>query len=129
MTLFCQWILRYFFLLATFDSSSFLPSVTRTSAAARAGTNAALRGCVNDVRSMFAMLRDCYGFEPGSMICLIDEDPNAPAAKLPTGANIKNNLKQLVAASQPGDVLFFHFSGHGTQVRNRNLGQQHMPSA
>lgn len=73
------------------------------------------------------MLRDQYGFEPGSMICLIDEDPNAPAAKLPTGANIKNNLKQLVAASQPGDVLFFHFSGHGTQVRHRDLGQRMCP--
>lgn len=84
-----------------------------------AGTNAALRGCVNDVRSMYHLLKDHYGFAPGDLHCLIDEDPNADPSKLPTGANIKNSLKQLVAASQPGDVLVFHFSGHGTQVRSR----------
>lgn len=29
---------------------------------------------------------------------------------------LQAKLKELVAASRPGDVLFFHFSGHGTQV-------------
>lgn len=39
-----------------------------------------------------------------------------PAPPLPLqGPQAK--LRELVAASQPGDVLFFHFSGHGTQVR------------
>lgn len=70
---------------------------------------------------MYGMLRDHYGFEPANMRCLIDEDPNAAADKLPTGANIKKNLTELVAASKPGDVLFFHFSGHGTQVRAVSL--------
>jgi hypothetical protein len=31
----------------------------------------------------------------------------------PTGANIKSKLRELVEASQNGDLLFFHFSGHG----------------
>ncbi len=26
---------------------------------------------------------------------------------------LQAKLQELVAASQPGDVLFFHFSGHG----------------
>jgi hypothetical protein len=29
---------------------------------------------------------------------------------------LQHRLSELVAASQPGDVLFFHYSGHGTQV-------------
>lgn len=28
-------------------------------------------------------------------------------------ASLQAKLQELVAASQPGDVLFFHFSGHG----------------
>lgn len=82
-----------------------------------AGTQAALRGCINDVRAMYAMLRNHYGFEPANMRCLIDEDPKAAADKLPTGANIKKSLAAIVAAAAPGDILFIHFSGHGTQVR------------
>lgn len=29
---------------------------------------------------------------------------------------LQKHLTELVAASQPGDVVFFHYSGHGTQV-------------
>ncbi|KAI5064750.1 hypothetical protein GOP47_0019445 [Adiantum capillus-veneris] len=34
----------------------------------------------------------------------------------PTGANIKRALNKLVAESQPGDILFFHYSGHGVRL-------------
>lgn len=66
---------------------------------------------------MFAMLTGCYGFEPNKIQCLTDENPRRRRSALPTGTTIKNALKRLVAASRPGDVLLFHFSGHGTQVR------------
>jgi hypothetical protein len=29
---------------------------------------------------------------------------------------LQRRLSELVGASEPGDVLFFHYSGHGTQV-------------
>jgi hypothetical protein len=29
---------------------------------------------------------------------------------------LQRRLSELVAVSEPGDVLFFHYSGHGTQV-------------
>ena len=38
---------------------------------------------------------------------------------LPTGANIKRALADMVARAAPGDVLFFHYSGHGTLVPHR----------
>jgi hypothetical protein len=36
-------------------------------------------------------------------------------------AALQRHLSELVAASQPGDVLFFHYSGHGTQVSMSEL--------
>ncbi|KAF6260202.1 metacaspase type II [Scenedesmus sp. NREL 46B-D3] len=77
------------------------------------GSSHALNGCVNDVHSMHTMLTTHFNFSPENITKLIDTDPSS---EQPTGANIKRHLTELVAASQPGDVLFFHYSGHGTQV-------------
>ena len=81
---------------------------------AHAGTSATLRGCINDVKSMYALLTECYGFSPQSISVLVDDGTSKES---PTGANIKRYLQGMVQASQPGDIAFFHFSGHGTQVR------------
>uniref|UniRef100_A0A5B7BDR5 Putative latex-abundant family protein n=1 Tax=Davidia involucrata TaxID=16924 RepID=A0A5B7BDR5_DAVIN len=35
---------------------------------------------------------------------------------MPTGANIKSALSRMVDQAEPGDVLFFHYSGHGTRI-------------
>jgi hypothetical protein len=40
----------------------------------------------------------------------------------PTRRNILNALGWLVSDAQPGDSLFFHYSGHGSQVRDYNGG-------
>lgn len=34
----------------------------------------------------------------------------------PTGENIRKALNDLVEDVSPGDILFIHYSGHGTQV-------------
>ena len=44
---------------------------------------------------------------------MIDTNQNGT---LPTGKNIKDGLYDLVAGSVPGDVLVFHFSGHGMPI-------------
>merc|ERR1711964_219252 len=36
----------------------------------------------------------------------------------PSALNIKAMIKRTVAAQKPGDVLWFHYSGHGTQIPN-----------
>jgi hypothetical protein len=79
-----------------------------------AGTENELRGCINDVYATRAVLLDRFGFAPGDVTVLTDE-PGAGGV-LPTGAGIRRALADMVARAAPGDVLFFHFSGHGTLV-------------
>ena len=78
------------------------------------GTEAALQGCCNDVRKMQAFLTS-QGWTSDSTRCLTDDPlPKQPHA-LPTKANMVAGIRWLVVGALPGDVLFFHFSGHGGQ--------------
>ncbi|PNW85402.1 hypothetical protein CHLRE_03g184700v5 [Chlamydomonas reinhardtii] len=77
------------------------------------GTNAALRGCINDVWGMKEILITYYGFTDADLTILIDTDKSYLQ---PTGKNIKAKITEMVSAAQDGDVLFLHFSGHGTQI-------------
>ena len=70
--------------------------------------SAPLRGCVNDCLLMHKVLTEKYDFKNSDIKLLIDSDA--------TKTNILNYLKWLVKNSQPGDILYFHFSGHGSQV-------------
>lgn len=69
-------------------------------------TNHALNGCVNDVLLMEKILREKFDFKDVTL--LID---NAA-----TTTNILIKLDELVHDAQPGDVLYFHYSGHGSQM-------------
>lgn len=71
------------------------------------GTSAELRGCINDANYMKAVLEE-RGFDEIKMI--LENDA--------TTAGIMAGLKWLVAGAVPGDVLFFHYSGHGSQIRS-----------
>ncbi|KAM7257231.1 hypothetical protein ACFE04_012972 [Oxalis oulophora] len=72
-----------------------------------------LSGCINDVVGMRETLVKLFGFEESHIELLTDEDTNKV---MPTAANIKAALNRMIDAAQPGDVLFFHYSGHGVQV-------------
>lgn len=69
-----------------------------------------LRGCVNDVRDMASTLCSLklIPCEPSSLKILTDSRA--------TRQNILDGLRWLVAGAKTGDVLIFHYSGHGTQV-------------
>ncbi|KAF3566619.1 hypothetical protein DY000_02019814 [Brassica cretica] len=75
-----------------------------------------LHGCVNDVLAMKQTLSTRFGFKQDDLEVLTDE----PESKVkPTGANIKAALRRMVEKAQNGsggDVLFFHYSGHGTRI-------------
>lgn len=76
------------------------------------GTSNELRGCINDVHHMRELLvRE--GFNPRDIVVLTD-DQRDPQFQ-PTRDNILRACQWLVAGAQRGDVLFFHFSGHGSQ--------------
>ena len=77
------------------------------------GTKCELHGCANDVRRMHDLLVQRFGFMEEDILVMLDSDPTKPK---PTGVNIRNSLAKLIEGTQPGDVLVFHYSGHGTQV-------------
>lgn len=78
------------------------------------GTTAELKGCINDVRRMHRCLLDRYGFAAEHIAVLVDTDEDPQAQ--PTGRNIRAALSDLVASAEAGDVLFVHYSGHGTRL-------------
>lgn len=73
---------------------------------------APLRGCVNDVIDMASYLVQHHGFKKADIRLLTD--------KRATTNEILARLDWLVKDAQPGDRLFFHFSGHGVQVATRD---------
>eukprot|EP00271_Cylindrocystis_brebissonii_P015978 TRINITY_DN39082_c0_g1_i1.p1 TRINITY_DN39082_c0_g1~~TRINITY_DN39082_c0_g1_i1.p1 ORF type:complete len:592 (+),score=100.44 TRINITY_DN39082_c0_g1_i1:54-1829(+) len=77
------------------------------------GTKSELNGCVNDVRRMKASLIERFGFDERDIVVMIDTDKSGPQ---PTGANIRKALAKIAQGTEPGDVLFMHYSGHGTQI-------------
>ncbi|KAM3683949.1 hypothetical protein ACJW31_11G004100 [Castanea mollissima] len=76
-------------------------------------TKAELRGCINDVKRMYQCLVDKYGYSEEDITVLIDTDKSYTQ---PTGKNIRRALKDLVGSAEPGDLLFVHYSGHGTRL-------------
>ena len=77
------------------------------------GTKAELHGCINDVNRIHKSLIQRFGFAESDITILIDTDRQH---RQPTGANIKRSLHNLVSEARPGDVLFFHYSGHGVRL-------------
>jgi len=77
------------------------------------GTPYQLNGCINDVASMSAKLRSDYGFT--NITTLTDETPVKP-----TRDNILSEFTNLLANSVPGDLLFVLYSGHGSNVIDKN---------
>lgn len=75
--------------------------------------NNELKGCVNDVRQMAETLKGRYGFAgDGNTRILTDAHATTKA--------ILDGLAWLSAGASPGDSLVFHYSGHGSQVSDRN---------
>jgi len=71
-----------------------------------------LRGCVNDVTNMRDILRNYLGFKNKEIRVLTD----ARATK----DGILTRLQWLVKDAKSGDFLVFHYSGHGSQIRDRD---------
>ena len=67
-----------------------------------------LSGCVNDVLRMQQILKSKYGFTQFHKLT----DAQA------TRAAIVAAFKRIVAEAGPGDIVYVHFSGHGSQCRD-----------
>ena len=85
--------------------------------------DATLNGCYNDVVNVSQYLRTALGYSESSVSVLTDgnrDSPAFPASVAPTRQNILAGMAALVAGMVAGDEAVFHFSGHGTLVRDRN---------
>ncbi len=71
-----------------------------------------LRGCINDVKNIRNILKTFLGFSNSEIRVLVDERA--------TRKNIMTRLEWMVDKARPGDFLVFHFSGHGSQIRDRS---------
>ena len=82
------------------------------------GTRAALRGCINDANNMQRLLIQ-HGFpnDGSHMVKLVDDSRDRNY--MPTRENILRACQWLLQGVSKGDVLFFHYSGHGAQVPDR----------
>ena len=71
-----------------------------------------LSGCVNDVTNMRDILLKYFGFTTKEMRIFVDERA--------TKKNIIDGLKWLVNKAKSNDRLLFHFSGHGSQIVDKD---------
>lgn len=81
-----------------------------------------LRGCVNDVRNVQAFLTSKLGLAPKDVRVYSDEEtPDKTTAQ-----GILTALYKLVAQSweEDLDVAWFHYSGHGTHIRDHDGDEQ-----
>lgn len=68
-----------------------------------------LYGCVNDVEMQYQLLVHRFGFNPNDVIKLTDQQANRDGL-------IAAFEEHLIKQARPGDVVVFHFSGHGSRV-------------
>jgi hypothetical protein len=71
-----------------------------------------LQGCVNDVALVRSLLKQYFDVP--------NEDIRVVVNRRATKAAILHRLRAMIACGDPGDVLVFYYSGHGSQVRDRN---------
>jgi hypothetical protein len=73
---------------------------------------APLPGAVTDVRIARKVLASRHGFPPDSIRMLVDAEATREA--------ILGSLHRLVEQAGPNDVVYIHFSGYGSQVKDQS---------
>ncbi|KAJ7737759.1 caspase domain-containing protein [Mycena metata] len=77
-----------------------------------------LHGCINDAKHVFSFLVRHAGYKAEDIVVLTDDSPHARG--LPTRKNIIDAMHWLVQGAKTHDALFFHYSGHGGQTRDKD---------
>ena len=70
-----------------------------------------LQGCINDVTNVRNVLKTFFGLSNNEIRVLTDSRA--------TKENILLRLDKMVKSAVKDDYLIFHFSGHGSQIRDR----------
>ncbi|KAI0977554.1 caspase domain-containing protein [Xylaria arbuscula] len=80
-----------------------------------------LKGALNDVTYIRSLLQDQFLFDQLTVLTSSpsQNDPNVPQElenDWPTHANVKGTFENIRNEAGPGDIFFFHFSGHGAPL-------------
>ena len=78
---------------------------------------ATLNGCINDITNMKNTLITNYGYTENDIVMLRDD---STAYSQPTAQNIYGWLRALIAISPQCEEVWFHYSGHGSSIRDTN---------
>lgn len=68
-----------------------------------------LEGCVNDAKLIGSILVDKFNFEEDNIVYLLDEDASRD--------RILEEMEKLTETISEGDILVFHYSGHGSRCK------------
>lgn len=71
-----------------------------------------LGGCANDVALAQSILTKQFHVPSSNITVIIDDEGHTP----PTRDALLSALKSFIHSGRPNDILFFHYSGHGTKV-------------
>lgn len=81
------------------------------------GTSQQLYGCINDINNMGSYLQKVRKYN--SFIVMTDMSTIKP-----TRSNIIAGFSELLQGTKSGDELWFHFSGHGTLIRDASRDEE-----
>lgn len=88
------------------------------------GQNGELSGCQNDIANVELYLRAC-GYTDFTILKDERHDPRFLSHLAPTKANIIKAMREAVAKTRSGDVLYIHYSGHGSHIADaRSAGDE-----
>lgn len=83
-----------------------------------------LNGCINDINNMKQHLLKKYPSLLASNIIILTDAPNENILRKPTRTNIIGAINWLVQGLKPGENVYFHYSGHGGLVVDKNGDEQ-----
>lgn len=81
------------------------------------GTSAQLNGCIADAKAVYSMITQKLGFREENIVLMTEECVDYLK---PTYDNILEQIDVLTNKIKTGDKVFFHYSGHGTQILDTN---------
>eukprot|EP00526_Cylindrotheca_closterium_P017533 CAMPEP_0113638630 /NCGR_PEP_ID=MMETSP0017_2-20120614/20242_1 /TAXON_ID=2856 /ORGANISM="Cylindrotheca closterium" /LENGTH=306 /DNA_ID=CAMNT_0000549757 /DNA_START=84 /DNA_END=1004 /DNA_ORIENTATION=+ /assembly_acc=CAM_ASM_000147 len=84
------------------------------------GQKGQLSGCHNDVENIKRYLIKEQGFMEKDMLILMDDGKH----HAPTRRNIIDAFTRITQYSEPGDIVFIHYSGHGGRVKDENYDEE-----
>lgn len=76
-----------------------------------------LNGCLNDVNRIERYLLDVQQVQKTHIFKLCSPPTDHSRVQTPTATNIKKVLEDCTTTAKAGDIVYFHYSGHGARVK------------